>query len=42
MKLSVTITEELNKKLKELAIKDKRTKQAYVATVLEVHAAKAK
>lgn len=41
MKLSVTISEELNRKLRELAIKDKRSKNVYVANVLEAHAAKA-
>ncbi len=42
MKLSVEITDELNNKLKELAAKDKRTKMAYVAIVLEKHAEKVK
>lgn len=41
MKLSVEISDELNEKLKALAVKDKRTKMAYVAIVLEAHAAKA-
>lgn len=39
-KLSVEISDELNEKLKALAVKDKRTKMAYVAIVLEAHAAK--
>ncbi len=42
MKISVEISEELNEKLKALAVKDKRTKMAYVATILEAHAAKVK
>lgn len=41
MKLSVEITPELNRRLKELAKKDLRTLMAYVAKVLEAHAAKA-
>lgn len=40
MKLSVEITESLNRQLKELAKRDRRSLMAYVATVLEAHAAK--